>query len=572
MPEQVIGYSYLRFSKPEQIKGDSIRRQVARSAALCARHGWRLDESLTLRDLGKSAYTGENSKRGALGRFLDLVDQGKVQPGSVLIVEVLDRLTRMGPLDALGLFSDILKTGVNIATFEPERVYTREDLNRDVFPLMEAIVILFRGYDESRQKGSRLQAAWVEKRVQASNKIMTRRCPAWLTWADGKFHPIPPKVQVVKRIVRMAIDGMGDGLIAKTLNQEQVATLTGIGTWCGASINKCILRSRSLIGEIQPRKKKIDGKREPVGDPIPDYYPAILLPAEFYRLQAALDSRKRKRGRVGTYCRNLFMGIIKDARTGQPLVLRSLAGGLNRKTFHYLANGHTERGAGDTYYRFPYATFEKAFLRFTTEIAISDLLPSNDTTKAANTHIHALEERLADIDHRLAIIKRRLDQDSDLETLLDMVIELETKRKRLRVELEEGKRAASHPTTDSLAEAKDLIELLTETKSEDLLVVRLKLRAVIRALVKDIRCVCIETELGSRKHRAFVAQVNFVSGASRRIVTTHCRWAKRQPTPYSSGMYLPTAEHSKLFDLAKAEHAVLEKEVHYLYDMALQQQ
>ena len=45
-------YSYVRFSTPEQIKCDSIRRQVELSQNYAEAHGLTLDDSLQLTDLG----------------------------------------------------------------------------------------------------------------------------------------------------------------------------------------------------------------------------------------------------------------------------------------------------------------------------------------------------------------------------------------------------------------------------------------------------------------------------------------------------------------------------------------
>src|SRR5436305_1352308 len=90
-------YSYIRFSHPDQAKGDSVRRQTEAAAEWCACHGVTLDQSTTLRDLGKSAYTGahrKNPDRHALAAFLKLVEDGRVPAGSYLLVENLDRLSR----------------------------------------------------------------------------------------------------------------------------------------------------------------------------------------------------------------------------------------------------------------------------------------------------------------------------------------------------------------------------------------------------------------------------------------------------------------------------------------------
>src|ERR1700693_1779651 len=121
-----IAYSYIRFSSPEQAKGDSIRRQTEAAREWCQRNGLCLEETTTLLDLGKSAYTGEHRKnpdRHALAGFLKLVEAGKVPRGSYLIIENLDRLSREHERDALRLWMDLLDHGVNIVQLHPETVF-----------------------------------------------------------------------------------------------------------------------------------------------------------------------------------------------------------------------------------------------------------------------------------------------------------------------------------------------------------------------------------------------------------------------------------------------------------------
>src|SRR5664279_271956 len=71
-------YSYLRFSTPEQSKGDSLRRQTALAEEYAQRHGLTLDTELNLKDLGISAYRGDNAAVGALGAFLKAIRDGLV--------------------------------------------------------------------------------------------------------------------------------------------------------------------------------------------------------------------------------------------------------------------------------------------------------------------------------------------------------------------------------------------------------------------------------------------------------------------------------------------------------------
>ena len=104
-------YSYIRFSSPEQEKGDSLRRQIQLSEEYCKQHGLILEDTLLLTDKGLSAYKGNHRTKGALGEFLRLVEEGKIPPGSVLLVENLDRLSREQILDAINQCTPITTAG-----------------------------------------------------------------------------------------------------------------------------------------------------------------------------------------------------------------------------------------------------------------------------------------------------------------------------------------------------------------------------------------------------------------------------------------------------------------------------
>ncbi len=79
-----LAYSYIRFSSLEQAKGDSLRRQTALSEEYAENHGLQLDRSLSIRDLGVSAFRGKNRSTGGLAAFIRAVETGRVRRGSVL--------------------------------------------------------------------------------------------------------------------------------------------------------------------------------------------------------------------------------------------------------------------------------------------------------------------------------------------------------------------------------------------------------------------------------------------------------------------------------------------------------
>src|SRR5579862_8014108 len=114
-------YSYVRFSTLDQIHGDSLRRQTEAAADWCRRNHITLVDSY--RYLGVSAFRGKNVEVGKLAAFLKLVTDGRIEKGSYLIVESLDRLSRNDLPKALRLFLDILEAGIVVVTLSDNHVY-----------------------------------------------------------------------------------------------------------------------------------------------------------------------------------------------------------------------------------------------------------------------------------------------------------------------------------------------------------------------------------------------------------------------------------------------------------------
>ncbi len=159
-----LAYSYIRFSTPDQLEGDSQRRQLELSEKYCEKYGLKLNTSTTIKDLGLSAFHGTHIKKGFLGHFLEAVKVGEVKRGSFLLIEDFDRLSRQEPLDAQDIVRQILKEDITIVTLTNEMVYSWERVNRDpglIYTMTAAIILT---HEESRKKQERLKAAWVNKR------------------------------------------------------------------------------------------------------------------------------------------------------------------------------------------------------------------------------------------------------------------------------------------------------------------------------------------------------------------------------------------------------------------------
>lgn len=323
-------YSYIRFSSPEQAKGDSYRRQRAAALAYCEEQGLELaaTREYSFFDRGRSAYKGKHvDDTGELARFLRLVENGTIPKGSYLIVESLDRLSREEVKKALPRFLDLLGKGICIYTSIDKHLYTE---NYELSDLIVSIVSMSRAHRESADKGDRVGGAWQNKRDLArSHKTpLGNACPYWLVLENGAYQKRPERVAVVERIFQMCLQGYGQLAIAKRLNEDGVAVFgrtTGeeprnrSGAWGASSVGK-ILDNRAVLGEYQPMSW-LNRSRTKDGEVIEGYYPPIIEPDTFLRARAARAQRQTSRATKQSSNFNIWQGIAKCQMCGDAMHL-----------------------------------------------------------------------------------------------------------------------------------------------------------------------------------------------------------------------------------------------------------
>jgi DNA invertase Pin-like site-specific DNA recombinase len=475
-------YSLVRYSSDKQKAGDSRRRQMAWSKAWCERNRCLLDESLHW-DRPVSAFRGANRSKGALAAFLEMVKVGRVPKGSILLVESLDRLSREEVDEALTLFLGILKAGIDIVTMVPERHYTKAAVG-DIVGILEPLIIMSRAHEESLVKAERLLERWNERRKRAREEPMTSVCPAWLRLVDGRWHVIKARAAVVRRIFRLSIDGHGLHVIAHILNREKVPPMGRGKEWFYSYVG-LILRNRAVLGECQPHT--FNGKRSPVGKPVPNYYPAIVSEATFHQAGAALDARKNSKGPRGKYVRNLFTGLLRDARDGCTLVTTSESD--SHKTVKLVSSGGQRGRAGSTYRTFPYEIVEGAFLQLVKELKASDILPR--ARSDSSDEVAALSGRLQELEHQLNKALADLKAHGEFDTGMRLLRELEDEKKGVALRLEKAKAAALTNEAEVLGETQSLAGLLADAEGEERLALRTKIKARIAQLVGEMRLLVV---------------------------------------------------------------------------------
>ena len=244
-------YSYIRFSSVDQATGDSLRRQTDAANRFAAVVGMELDEGLTMQDLGRSAYAGHHVSEGALGNFLTACEAGLVPKGSVLVVEAVDRLTRLDHLDAVSLLGRLLKH-VDLHVVQLGRTFTNDIVRHDIGAIFTLIGAITLGHQESQQKSHRIGSAWEQKRKAAKDtgKKLTTKAPAWLKSTATGFEPIPGRVKIVRDIFERFARGESQEKITQDLNQSRIPVWGRGARWNRSYIFK-IITSEATLGVLK---------------------------------------------------------------------------------------------------------------------------------------------------------------------------------------------------------------------------------------------------------------------------------------------------------------------------------
>ncbi len=488
-------YSYIRFSSKKQEEGDSIRRQVEDTTAWAERNGIHLDTSLQI-DRGISAFRGKNRDLGSLSAFLKQVEGGRVLPGSFLVVESLDRLTRQEIQPAMLLILNLLQQGIRVVQLRPAKVIY--DSKSDTTPIILMLVELSRGHSESKVKSERVGAAWAQRRKKARAKtdLMTRKLPGWIKEGGDWIVVIPERAEVVQRIFSLSGAGYGVYSIRRALTDDGIPAFGASGHWNVAYID-LILKDRRALGEYQPRLR--GGK--PDGDPIKDYFPRVVSDEAWARSRLGAQERHRKPGRTGGTV-NVFGGLLKGAYDGESYTIGSVS---SKNPYPTLRSTGPRKGIGKAA-SFPLHTFEQAVLSLLREIDPHEILNGdNDPDDTL-----ALSGQLAGVETSIAIISVEMDEHGESPTLFQRLRTKENERRELVAKLAAARQKAAHPLSETWSEAKSLLSMIES--APDPRDARLRLRAALRRIVDSIWLLVVPR----KKCRLCAVQIWFVGGEKHR--------------------------------------------------------
>ncbi len=282
-------YSYSRFSAAKQAHGASTARQADYARKWANEHGLDLDESLSMRDEGLSAYHQKHVKSGALGIFLAAVTAGEIPPGSVLIVEGLDRLSRAEPLLAQAQLTQIINADITVVTASDGKQYNREKLKANPMDLVYSLLVMIRAHEESETKSKRVGDAVRRKCIGWQDgtyrgRIVCGNPPSWIRW-NGTAHELHPEMApAIREVLLKFIEGYGAVRILQELADKGVRVTGEEQPW---NISRLCYRDPGIFAGN--RVVKVAGEEFRLSG----YYPALLTEEECARLQIAAANRKR---------------------------------------------------------------------------------------------------------------------------------------------------------------------------------------------------------------------------------------------------------------------------------------
>lgn len=435
-------YSYTRFSTPEQAAGDSTRRQADAATQWAEQRGLELDASLSIADKGVSAYRGNNlDEDKGLGAFLYACRGGLIDRGSYLLVESLDRISRMTPRRVQRLLDDIVDAGVTIVTLNDGQEYTAERLDSDPMALLIALMVSWRAHEESKTKARRVAAAWAEKRRQVREGhavLLTRRAPPWLQWETDRWTVDEARAESVRRVYRMTIEGFGEHRIAEALNREGVPPL-GRGTmWHRSAVAK-LLRTPTVIGTLTPSRIVFEGgkKGRVFEDPIANAYPAIVSHEDWHTVRSIKDGATTSvRGRGSKVpLQNIFAGLARCPDCGA-IMTRVMKGSGKKGGRPKLACTRAKAGAANH----PYVSVDLQNLEAALQVSWQALMaevPAGNTGGTLDATCEALTGEILHAEEKL----ERMAEDYDRSPSTALAVRMEAAEAELaslRSNLEEA--------------------------------------------------------------------------------------------------------------------------------------
>ena len=343
-PVHTLAIAYQRVSTKKQSEKEksSIARQNAALESFKRAHPEIPVRVTPIRE----AISGnrKNVQVGLLGRFLREAQEGKVNPGTVLVCESTDRLTRAGINDGLALLSDLFRAEVAVCftDFENE---IHSTLSHNVYRIAGSLD----GAGKLSQDRQRNSEGAVDRKYELIAELANGKrarfgknyfrprgpdntAPGYPIWLDvtedseyGEWMIEDQWADHVRKAFRMAAQpANGIVTITRALQADGARSTTDPKKPINQKTVQRWLNHRGVLGEYVPTSKDYDGT------PILNVFPPIITPKQWEATQAGIRSRGGRgadpkadgtrppaaRRTINRDHRNLFQGHTYCGRCG----------------------------------------------------------------------------------------------------------------------------------------------------------------------------------------------------------------------------------------------------------------
>jgi hypothetical protein len=219
--------------------------------------------------------------------------------------------------------------------------------------------------------------------------------------------------------------------IAETLNREKVPTFGRGMMWRGNYVKK-ILDSPAVIGSFVPRTLTYDARgkrrRDPAGEPIDGYFPAIIDKGVWETVQA-MRSRRTPTNRPQYQVSYLLAGLATCPLCGSAMT-KVMKGSSKKAGRPKLACSKAKVGAGCKYHVVDLGTVETALIGGLDRAAAEAPGPDENIAK----QVEQVESEIAGTEDYLDRLLDALEKAPDSQAIVDRVTEVETRLRELEVQ------------------------------------------------------------------------------------------------------------------------------------------
>lgn len=302
-----IAVPYVRFSSERQSYGSSVYRQEELIVSWLAHNPEYTRYERKFEDLGVSGFDGDHVAAGALGKLLAAIEEGHIPAGSVVLVEAMDRFSRLKPMATLKHLESIVESGVELVTLDDNQRYGASCLADNA--LLQLAMKAKAAHDYSKRLSDYSTGSYNERAKQAKLGLsIKRRNPFWLT-NEGELEPEPAKA------LEQVFQAFANGTPLRTLAIQYAQY------FANRQSLKHALRNPAAIGHWQRTTTvDVDGKKRRVrGELIKNTFKPAISEELFYQVQKLLDDLAEQ---APTVARKFpLAGLLQCGDCGSNMVL-----------------------------------------------------------------------------------------------------------------------------------------------------------------------------------------------------------------------------------------------------------